>query len=228
MAISPSRVSTLALAFLLATTGLSFGQGVKLVPAKNFDNFRIFTKSGKMGKDPKGVFKLQQGVLKVSGAEAGFLISKRTYKNYSLTVEYRWQSKAPDRDSGVFVNAVEKGGRFTALECDIPGPKAGLPGRLWLFGRGAKKITSGGKTIVKQGVAPTQKKSLEKPTGEWNVMKVVCRDGRFEIELNGQTTVRGKDPTPRAGSIMLQSSKGGIQFRRLEVTDYDAGDSPRN
>lgn len=219
------QILILVFAFAQVGSCLAAEQTHKLLPADNLESFRLFSRSGGMGKVPKGVFKLDQGTLKTSGSEAGFLISKRKFRNFSLIVEYRWQSEAADRDSGVFVNTVEKGGKFTALECDIPGPKAGLPGRLWLFGPGEKKMTSGGKTIVKQGVAPSQAKSLEKPTGEWNTMEVLCRDGAFEIRLNGQTTVRGHDPTPPAGAIMLQSSKGGIQFRRLEVTDFDAGGS---
>ncbi len=59
-------------------------------------------------------------------------------------------------------------------------------------------------------------------------MEVVCRNGAFQIRLNGQTTVEGRAPAPGSGFVMLQSGSGGIEFRRLEnvVPDKDASARP--
>ena len=203
----------------LAQTPLIQGETVRYLPAKDFGQFRVALAGGGNRTNPKGVFEFDDsGTLQVSGRKPGFLISKRSFSDYSLVVEYRWKTSSPDRDSGVFVNSVPKSGRYTALECDLPKPSVGLSGRLWLFGRPPKGITASGRRYTTGGPPPMQQRSLESPIGEWNVMEVYCRGGTFRIKLNGTLTAEGSNPTPRSGAIMLQSSSGAIEFRKLEVT----------
>ncbi len=196
---------------------------IHYLPAKDLNQFRISLSQGEDRTNPAGVFELDAtGVLKISGATKGFLITKRTFTNYTLVAEYRWKTASSDRDSGVFVNAVPKGRRFTALECDLPKPAVGQSGRVWLYGVPPQGITGAGNKITTGGAAPKQKQSLERPIGEWNVMEVTFRNNRLQIKLNGQITVEGANPIPRSGAVMLQSSDGGAEFRKLDVTIPEA------
>ena len=200
---------------------------VVLLPAKNLEAFRFMTPQEifnnappNKNANPAGVFSLDQGTLKASGKVPGFLISKREFQNYTMIVEYRWLSDSKDRNGGVFVNALETNGNLAAMEVDIPGPDLGHPGRLWVFGRGQKGVSANGKRYV-QGEVPTiQGRSLEKPHGEWNVMEAHYRDGQLTIKLNGEVTLKAEKPTPASGAVMVQSGKGAIEFRKLEVLDY--------
>jgi hypothetical protein len=191
---------------------------VTLLPAENFDAFQISLRDPKAKLDQ--VFTLEKGTLRASGQFPGFLISKRKFENYAVTIEYRWLTDSKDRNGGAFVNVLETRGKLAGMEIDLPGPNLGHPGRLWVFGQAEKGVTAYGKRYV-QGEVPTkQGRSLERAQGEWNFMEVLYRDGRITIRLNGEVTVEAENPTPASGAIMVQSGKGAIEFRKLEVIDY--------
>lgn len=200
---------------------------VVFLPAENLEAFRFLTppeifRNAPPNKNanPAQIFSLEKGTLKASGTIPGFLMSKRKFSNYAMTVEYRWLTDSKDRNGGVFVNALETKGNLAAMEVDIPGPNMGHPGRLWVWGRGQKGVTANGKRYV-QGEVPTiQGRSLEKPHSEWNIMEVLQRDGQLTIKLNGEVTLKAEKPTPASGAIMVQSGTGAIEFRKLEVIDF--------
>lgn len=79
-------------------------------------------------QDPDGVFQLKDGVLHVSGAGGGYLGTKQAYKNYHLSLEYKWGERNPDskyvRNSGVLLHAQRpdgaKGGLWApSIECQL-------------------------------------------------------------------------------------------------------------
>ncbi|MFT5131390.1 MAG: hypothetical protein ACI8W8_005026, partial [Rhodothermales bacterium] len=187
-----------------------------------FSKFSVVTGRQRLAKDPNNVFTLREGELLVSGVEPGFLITRQSFTNYRLTAEYRWDTDAPDRDSGIFVNTVESDNEYTSLECNLLGPGKGQSGQLQLFGRGRKQLIVSGQTKKQGAVLSQQPKSAEKPVGQWNTMEVVNDLGQFEIKVNGKLTIAGLAPQPSAGSIMLQSNRGAIRFRNVKVVDYDA------
>jgi len=85
--------------------------------------------------DPRRVFSVTNGMIRISGDGLGYLATIRSFTNYHLTVEYRWgelNSKWGDRigkarDSGIFLHATgpdgnsdDGGGAFmAAIECNI-------------------------------------------------------------------------------------------------------------
>ncbi len=143
------------LAILATLTAAAEGETLTYLPAKDLSRFNVSLGGGGNRPNPAGVFDLDEaGTLKVSGSRSGFLVTKRQFKDYALTVEYRWTTSNPDRDSGVFVNTVKARGKYTGLECDLPKPGVELSGKLWLFGRGTKGITVDGRRITQGKAAP--------------------------------------------------------------------------
>jgi hypothetical protein len=63
-------------------------------------------------QDPDGVFRVRDGVLRVSGARHGYIGTRRSYRNYRVVLEYRWGERnhgdrvGRARDSGLFLHAV--------------------------------------------------------------------------------------------------------------------------
>jgi hypothetical protein len=61
--------------------------------------------------DTKGIFKVEDGVIHVSGEVYGYLATEKEYENYQLTVEFKWGEKTYEprkdkaRDSGVLLHA---------------------------------------------------------------------------------------------------------------------------
>ena len=85
--------------------------------------------------DPRQVFTVVNGEIRVSGDGLGYLATERRYRNYRLMVEYRWGNTnthwgnrvGKARDSGIFLhadgpdgNSEDGGGAFMmALECNL-------------------------------------------------------------------------------------------------------------
>lgn len=61
-------------------------------------------------QDPKSVFTLQNDILHISGEGAGYVATKASYRNYRVSVEYKWGTKRTNtgpyvRNSGLLLHA---------------------------------------------------------------------------------------------------------------------------
>lgn len=92
---------------------------VSIFNGKNLDGWYTYLKGRGKNCDPRGVFTVADGVLRISGEEFGGLVTEKEYSNYRLTVEYRftggkqYASKighAPD--SGILLHSTGKDGQF--------------------------------------------------------------------------------------------------------------------
>ncbi|HEV3003745.1 MAG TPA: DUF1080 domain-containing protein [Pirellulales bacterium] len=92
-------------------------------------------------RDPKRVFSVRGGLLRISGQIDGGLVTEREYANYKLTVEYRWGQKTwppkerAARTSGILLHCVGRDGGFqqrwlTSIKCQI---KEGTTGDFVVF-----------------------------------------------------------------------------------------------
>ena len=79
-------------------------------------------------EDPQGVFRLEDGVLRCGDEDMGYVATKRAYRDYHLSVEYRWGRKRAQpstvRNTGVLLNAIgpdgsAKGLWMTCIECQL-------------------------------------------------------------------------------------------------------------
>lgn len=63
-------------------------------------------------EDPRGVYSVEDGAIRLSGDGFGYLSTARAYKNYRLVVEVKWGDRnfrtreGMARDSGIFLHAV--------------------------------------------------------------------------------------------------------------------------
>lgn len=85
--------------------------------------------------DPRGVFSVTNGSIRISGAGLGYLETGRRFKDYHLRLEYRWGDRnhawgdriGKARDSGLFLhsqgppgNSEDGGGAYkAAVECNL-------------------------------------------------------------------------------------------------------------
>jgi hypothetical protein len=79
-------------------------------------------------EDPAGVFRLEDGVLRCGDEDMGYVATKQAYRDYHLSVEYRWGRKRADptsvRNTGVLLNGTgadgsAKGVWMTSIECQL-------------------------------------------------------------------------------------------------------------
>ncbi len=79
-------------------------------------------------EDPRGVFSVREGVIRISGDGYGYLATGTAYRDYHLVVEYRWGQRTDGgkfvRNSGILLHATGPDGGaggtwMSAIECQL-------------------------------------------------------------------------------------------------------------
>ncbi len=99
------------------------------------------------------------------------------------------------------------------------------PDRQLYFEKGGKAVTRNSGRFNWWGRDPSWKDELgfrgsrdvEKPTGEWNRMEVICDGDSITTILNGYVVNIGTKSSLTRGKILFQSEGAEILFRKIEV-----------
>src|SRR5690606_23491012 len=87
------------------------GKTQALFNGENLDGWYVFLKDRGRNNDPKNVFTVQDGMIRITGEEWGCITTNKNYKNYKLAVEFKWEGgtyeprKDKTRDSGVLLHS---------------------------------------------------------------------------------------------------------------------------
>lgn len=129
---------------------------------------------------------------------AGFLVSKQSYGDFQLRVEF-WSSD--DANSGIFMRCADPK-QITDKSCyeanifdQRPDPS---------YGTGA---------IVH--IAKIDK--MQKAGGKWNTYEINFKGPQLTVTLNGTKTVDTKHDQFKSGPIALQHGKGVVKFRKVDI-----------
>jgi hypothetical protein len=167
--------------------------------------------------DLKGVFKVENGMIHVSGQEFGCLTTDQEFENYRLTVEFKWGEKRwpprqdAKRDSGILVHCVGPEKVWPrSIECQV---QEGDCGDIWLVD-GTSIVVDGKKH---NGGRVVKKTDAERPTGEWNTIEVVCDGDKMINIVNGVVVSEGSGTSETKGKILLQSEGAEVFYRKVEL-----------
>lgn len=223
---------------LLAQSIPAHGAAIVLFDGTSLDNFDTFLKTKGLGSDPEHIFKVEDGILHISGKEMGYIITKQSFHNYYLRAEFKWgegtygERAGQARDSGILYNIQgEQKVWPRSIEFQI---MEGGTGDFWmtdgaaLTGRDGKRITGPPGSALKIdriGKGPSQNVSgfrdpvgeLEKPHGEWNVLELVTHEDHVTQYVNGKLANEGTAPFPDEGKILFQSEGAEVFFRDMKL-----------
>ncbi len=181
--------------------------------------------------NPKAIkpFIVRNGLLVSLGTPGGHLITDSLYENYRLEITYRFAAKpgncgvlvhasTPRALYGMFPKSMEvqmmhkQAGDFWCIREDISVPD--MERR-----RGLKEnwgIIEGKERRIKNLTD-----SSEKSLGEWNNMKIECRNNTIKVWVNGDMVNYGTDCTVAKGAIALQAEGSEVEFRKVLLTPLD-------
>jgi hypothetical protein len=133
-----------------------------------------------------------------ANAGNGFLVSKESYKDFELRLEFFPDS---DTNSGVFLRCSEAGmiNESNCYEVNI-------------FD---KRPDPTGRTGAIVNVAPPR--VVIETEGKWNTYEISVQNTHLIVKLNGVVTVDAYDDKLHEGPIALQFAKGGIKFKKVNV-----------
>ena len=93
---------------------------ITLFNGRNLDGWYTFLRDNKYA-DPKGVFAVQNGMLRITGEEWGGIATRQMYRDYHLIVEWKWggpnhgDRATKARDSGILVHGVGEDGAASGV-----------------------------------------------------------------------------------------------------------------
>lgn len=105
-------------------------KAISLFNGRNLDDWYTFLQNRGRDNDPKKVFTIYDGMIRISGEEWGCITTDKEFENYRLIAEFKWGGKtfAPRldnaRDCGVLLHSIgEDGGSegiwMHSIECQI-------------------------------------------------------------------------------------------------------------
>ena len=213
---------------------------IKLFNGKDLTGLTTWLKDTKRD-DSRKVFTVQNGILHLSGDGFGYAATDKEYKDYHLTVEYKWGKKTDGGAGGAWMSSIEcqlaqgcvgdlivirgtdaKGEVIpvslkaeTALGTDKrPRWKAGGEVRTFTKGQLWWSLHEAG---FKELIDTRGKDDVESKLGDWTKVECICKGSRIEIRVNGTKVNEAFDVFPAAGKILLQTEGFEIDFRKFEV-----------
>jgi len=163
----------------------------------------------------------KDGVLSCKGTPLGYLVTKKEYTNFVLTLQWRWPPGKKPGKGGVLVRITGEDKIWPkSLEAQI---NAGDAGDFW--GLAGYELTGPAERYKslshpKFGKLTNVKKikPVEKEPGQWNSYKITADGGTVTLVINGQEVNKatGCDVVP--GKICLTSEGHEIQFRDVVLT----------
>jgi hypothetical protein len=207
-------MKTATLAILAITTLSTFSQEKEKTDllAKGLDSWTFITKDGEQANDT--AWKLKDGILSTSGSPIGFLRTKDTYKNYTLTFEWRWQPNTEKNNSGVLVHVSTPGAAGVWPKSFEAQLEHGNAGDFWAIGE-TLQATGESPNNGKRWIRTTDPK--EKPLGEWNTMTVICTEDSIQVRVNGILVNQAKTLSTNHGAIAFQAEGFPIEIRKVMV-----------
>lgn len=133
------------------------------------------------------------GALSPCGGTAGYLMSKESYRNLVLTLDFK---TGEDTNSGIFVRS--------------PGGNLGYEVQIW------KAQPAGYNTGSIVGAAKTGREFKFVPD-QWNHYEITADGDHLVVVLNGTRTVDVHDSQFADGRIRLQYQKFPIEFRNIKM-----------
>lgn len=197
---------------------------IKLFNEKNLKGWYAYEPVSGKQKDASKVFQTEQKMIRMFGDKVGYLMSEKSFKNFQLTLEYKW-----NMDSTVVRKSNKKNSGIMYL---VP---TSTPDTLWpkgiqfqvkegatgdfVFLQNVVLEVKGKKTEAGKSVVSARFEDTEKPFGEWNKVVITSLNGNVKQELNGKLVNDGKQIEVAEGRILLQYEGFPIDFRKILVKE---------
>jgi hypothetical protein len=140
------------------------------------------------------------GVVQADKSEkgSGFLVSKNSYKDFVVRVEF-WASD--NANSGIYMRCADP-----KIITDKSCYEANI------FDQRPDPSYGTGAIVHIAKIA-----SMPKAGGKWNIYEITAMGPRLTVVLNGTRTVEAEDTKFASGPIALQWGAGVVKFRKVQI-----------
>jgi hypothetical protein len=190
------------------TTAITPIARVDLFNGNDFTGWKFVSRSNAPSAE---TWTVTNGAINCSGNPVGYARTEKGYRDYKLTVEWRFMKVAPKADNtGVLVHIQPPDEVWPrCIQCQGRHDKQG---DLFLMAGAESKEHQG-----KDANTPVSKQgpSNEKPVGEWNICEVVCAGNSVKAFINGKLMNETTECTVTSGFIGFQSEGAEFEVRKV-------------
>ena len=200
-------------------------QQIALFNQKDLKGWYAFGEEKGKVSNAAELFSTEDNMIRMYGPKAGYLMSEQSFKNFKLTVEFRWNTDA----KFVKKNNSKNSGVMYLVPSETPDVlwpkgiqfqiKEGATGDFVLLQEVTLKI-NGKKTEPGKSVVAKRFADAEKAIGEWNTLVVTSKNGIITQQLNGKLVNQGTASSVTEGRILLQYEGFPIDFRKVTIKKY--------
>ena len=198
-----------------------YGQQIVLFEKNNLADwdFHVIDKDVKV----EDVFSFAaDGRLLCTGLPYGYLATKESYKNFKLTLEWRWPGEVTN--SGIFLKITDM-----PANCFLPksievqlrhkdvGDMYGFHGRT-IRESADRLLVFENHPVIGNFMGVTKIRDAELLPPEWNTMEILCVDNLIVVVVNGRIVNWTTGAEAIAGQVGFQSEGGPIEFRNAVLT----------
>jgi len=159
---------------------------------------------------------IEDGEVRLSGKPEGYFATKKEYRNYILTFEWKYERPESLKSDADFRG---NSGLLLHIQGELKVWPKSVEFQLANHEVGQVYPIDGAGFEGKWDAAAARKAT--RPVGEWNREEVTSRDGELTCTLNGVVVTRGEGATPSRGRIGWQSEGVPIRFRGLKIKTLD-------
>ena len=165
------------------------------------------------------VWSVDDGVLHCKGQPVGYIKTEKDFRNYELSLQWRFPEGSQGGNSGVLVHTSEPGAIGIwpkSIEVQL---HRGDAGDFWVIGTDLNVENEDERKMGRRHLNLTD--DSENPIGEWNTMVIVCKGATITVTVNGDLVNEASDCSVTEGAISLQSEGAPIEFREIVLTLLD-------
>jgi hypothetical protein len=181
---------------------------IELFNGKDFDGLTFCMRDN---SDSTNTWTVTNGVIHCSGKSVGYLRTEKAFRDYKLTVEWRFVKIAPRADnSGVLVH-MQAPDKVWPPCVQVQGKHDNQGDLLLMAGAESKEHrgTDANTALPKKGPAN------EKPVGEWDTVQAVCEGNSVKAFVNGKFMNETTECTVSSGFIGIQSEGAEMEIRKM-------------
>ncbi len=191
----------------------------------NFTGWYTYTATENKHVNAQDIYTVSNNMIRMYGEKVGYLMSNKSYENFELSIEFRWNIEKQyhrndnKKNSGVMYN----------IPIDVPDVlwprgiqyqiKEGFTGDFVLLDSVIINV-KGIRNAAGKSVVVSRFKDNEKPFGEWNTLLIQSKNGHCLQYLNGQLVNECTEATSKKGRILLQYEGSPIDFKNIKIKPF--------
>lgn len=187
---------------------------VSLFNGKDMTGWKAFVPDlASQNQDQMSVWSVKDGVIVCSGKPAGYIQTEKTYTNFVLALEWRFNPEKGAGNSGVLVRKTGEDKVWPrSIEAQL---MSGNAGDFWNIGEFPMKVDA----ARTKGRNTKKLYANENPIGQWNHYEIIVNKGDVTLKVNGEVLNTASNAEEIAGTIALQSEGAEIHFRNIRLAE---------